>query len=45
MGTSFYREWKLKCSDMRLYAGIIMHVFSGGIGVAYFLQDFNGSEG
>lgn len=45
MGTSFYREWKLKCSDMRLYAGIILLVFAGGIGVQYFLHDFHGYKG
>lgn len=45
MGTSFYREWKLKFSDMRLYAGIILLVFAGGIGVQYFLHDFHGDKG
>ena len=45
MGTSFYRVWELKCSDMRLYAGIILLVFAGGIGVQYFLHDFHGYKG
>ncbi len=33
MGASFYREWKLKFSDMRLYAVIILLVFAGGLGI------------
>lgn len=45
MGTSFYREWKLKFSDMRLSAGIILLVFAGGLGIQYFLHDFHGDKG
>ena len=30
---------------MRLYAGIILLVFAGGIGVQYFLHDFHGYKG
>ena len=45
MGTSFYREWKLKFSDMRLSAGIILLVFVGGLGIQYFLHDFHGDKG
>lgn len=41
MGTSFYREWKLKFSDMRLSAGIILLVFAGGLGIQYFLHEFS----
>ena len=40
MGASFYREWKLKFSDMRLYAVIILLVFAGGLGIQYFLHEF-----
>lgn len=45
MGASFYREWKLKFSDMRLYAVIILLVFAGGLGIQYFLHDFHGDKG
>lgn len=45
MGTSFYREWKLKFSDMRLSAGIILLVFAGGLGIQYFLHAFHGDKG
>ena len=42
MGKCFLAEWKLKLSDMSIYAGIIAVLFVAGIGIQYIIGKHRG---
>lgn len=42
MGKHFLAEWKLKLSDMSIYAGIIAVLFVAGIGIQYIIGKHRG---
>lgn len=42
MGKRFLAEWKLKLSDMSIYAGIIAVLFVTGIGIQYIIGKHRG---